>query len=322
MCTAISFKTKHHYFGRNLDLHHHYNEAVVITPRRYSFRFSNGDTLNTHNAFIGIATVANDYPLYYDAVNEHGLAIAGLNFPGNAVYHSACPDMLNISSYELIPRLLSQCRSVMEVEDLLVNANVTNTPFSTDLPTTPLHWLICDSKKSIAVESVADGLKIYENSVGILTNNPPFPYHMQNLNNYLNLTSEEPTNRFSNEISLEPYSLGMGAIGLPGDFSSASRFIRAAFTKLNAICNQDEFSSVSQFFHILDSVSQPTGCIRINKGLMKTIYSCCCNTDLGIYYYTSYDNRQITAVCLKDIYRDGKDLVVFPLRWEQNICYE
>ena len=85
MCTAITFQTRDHYFGRNLDFEHGFGEKVVITPRNYPFTFRNTGRLNTHYAIIGMAVVDNNYPLYFDGTNEAGLSMAGLYFPGNFV---------------------------------------------------------------------------------------------------------------------------------------------------------------------------------------------------------------------------------------------
>ena len=128
--------------------------------------------------------------------------------------------------------------------------NFLNLPFSEDLPLAELHWLISDDKESITVESVKEGIKIYENKVGVLTNNPTFDKQMFALNNYMYLSNREPECKFSKDFELKRYSRGMGAIGLPGDLSSQSRFIRATFVKLNSISKDTEKESVSQFFHI------------------------------------------------------------------------
>ena len=319
MCTAISFITKDHYFGRNLDLEYHYNEAVTITPKNYPFHFRRKPTIESHYSMIGIATVVNDYPLYYDATNEHGLSMAGLNFPGNAVYLPEESGKDNIAPFEFIPWILAQCKTVDEAKNLLTKVNLININFSNELPLSPLHWIICDKAVSIVVEPNADGIAVYDNPIGILTNNPPFPFHLQNLQNYMNLTREEPDNRFSDAIELKPYSRGMGAIGLPGDLSSASRFIRAAFTKLNSVCDTSESASISQFFHILGSVAQQSGCVKVNDGFERTIYTNCCNTDKGIYYYTTYENSQITAVSIHCEDLSNTKLTVYPLMMQQQI---
>ena len=319
MCTAITYMTKDHYFGRNLDLEYSYNEAVTITPRNFPLPFRCVNNLDRHYAMIGIATVEDGYPLYYDATNEKGLSMAGLNFPGNAVYKRKITGVDNITPFEFVPWILGQCANLTEAETLLSRTNLVNISFSDSLPLSPLHWLIADSERSIAVEPMANGLKIYDDPVGVLTNNPPFDYHVQNLKNYLNLTRDEPTNRFAPGIDLTPYSRGMGAMGLPGDLSSSSRFIKAAFTKLNSISGDSEAESISQFFHILGSVTQQNGCVRVGESFEKTVYSSCCNTDQGIYYYTTYDNSQITGVKLYNEDLDGSILSSYPILFEQQI---
>ena len=164
------------------------------------------------------------------------------------------------------------------------------------------------------------GIKVYENPVGVLTNNPPFDKQMFELNNDMNLSAKSPENKFATGLNLERYSRGMGAIGLPGDLSSQSRFIRVAFTKMNSISGASEKESVSQFFHILNSVDQQRGCCELeDKKYEITLYTSCCNTKKGIYYYTTYDNHQITAV---DMFKENLDsdvLVKYPLITEEQI---
>ena len=131
-----------------------------------------------------MATVVDDIPLYYEAANEKGLAMAGLNFPGNAVYHMAVEDKDNIAPFELIPWILGQCANVQEARKYLSKINLVNISFSEKMPLAPLHWMISDDKESIIVESMEDGLYIYEDKIGVLTNNPPYEYHRWNINNY------------------------------------------------------------------------------------------------------------------------------------------
>lgn len=320
MCTAVAFKTKDNYFGRNLDLEYSYHETVTVTPRNFKFNFKGAESVDSHYAMIGMAYVKDNYPLYYDAINEKGLGAAGLNFPGNAVYFKPCKDKTNIATFEFIQYILSECGSVREARDLIANINITDTGFSADLPVATLHWIIADKDEAIVAESVKDGLKIYENPVGVLTNNPTFDMQMFNLNNYMHLSINEPVNNLLE--GLKPYSRGMGAMGLPGDLSSQSRFVKAVFTKVNSVCKDGEEESVSQFFHILSSVEQQRGCVKLGDKYELTIYSSCCNTDKGIYYYKTYDNSRITAV---DMYKedlDGKELISYPLSVKQNILFQ
>ena len=260
MCTALTYSTKDHYFGRNLDLDVSYGESVTVTPR---------------------------------------------NFP-----------------FEFIPWILGQCASIADAKKLLANLNLVNINFSEDLPLSPLHWIIADQTQSIVVESVAEGLKIYDNPVGVLTNNPPFDYHLHNLTNYRHLTAATPANTFSPQLELGIHSLGMGGLGLPGDLSSPSRFVRAAFAKSNAASSSSEAESVGQFFHLLKSVAYAKGLCESGEGKYEyTIYSSCCNVDKGIYYYTTYENSQITAVQMNNEELDGTNLISYPLVNKEQINF-
>lgn len=322
MCTSLSFLTKDHYFGRTLDLECSYDEKVIITPKKYNLQFRLSKELNNHYAIIGIGTVVDNYPLYYDATNEKGLSIAGLNFPVSAKYSEIVKDKNNIGVFELIPWILGNCASVDEARELLTETNIVSMDFNEKYKTAELHWMISDKDYSIVLECVNDGMKIYYNPVHILTNNPEFPMQVFNLNNYMNVTREEPETRFAGGFDLNKYSRGMGGIGLPGDLSSMSRFVRGSFTRLNSVCGETEGESISQFFHILDSVSQTNGCVRVGDTFEKTVYASCCNTDKGIYYYKTYNNSQLSAVKLYDENLDDNNLITYHLINEQQINYQ
>ena len=321
MCTAVTYKTKYFYFGRTLDYEFSYKEEVTVTPRSFPFNFRNGEKTTKHYAFIGMAFV-QEIPLYYDAVNEKGLCMAGLNFVGNAHYNAGMRDKVNLAQFEFIPYILGKCATVEEVKEQLKNINITDEPYSDKLPVSALHWIISDKNSSITVECVRDGMKIYDNPAGVLTNNPPFDEQMFNLNNYMGLSPRQPENTFSDKLTLKTYSRGMGALGLPGDLSSQSRFVRVAFTKLNSVSGKTEEESVNQFFHILGSVEQQRGCCIVGeKEYEITIYTSCCNADKGIYYYTTYENHAISAVDMHAENLDGDKLVRYPLDKREKINF-
>ena len=321
MCTASNYITDNHYFGRNFDYEISYNERVTVTPRNYELKFRKTDDIKTHYAMIGMAAGIDEYPLYYDACNEKGLAIAGLNFAGNAVYREFEEDMVNITPFELIPYLLGTCSSVSEAREALGKINLVNINFADELPLSPLHWMISDEVEAIVVEPLAEGLKVYNNPVGVLTNNPPFDKQLFYLNNYRGLSNKNPENTFG--VDLEEYSRGMGAIGLPGDLSSASRFAKVAFTRANSYSDNDEASSVGQFFHILGSVEQQNGCTFIDDPDLYeyTIYTSCYNTNRAILYYRTYHNSQITAVDLNRENLDSSDLINYMLINEEQFNF-
>ena len=323
MCTAATYKTKDFYFGRTLDYEFSYGDEVTITPRNYVFDFREKEKIETHYAIIGMAYVTENYPLYYDAINEKGLGMAGLNFVGNAYYREKVEGKDNIAQFEFIPWILSQCASVAEAKKLIEKINLTNVQFNEKLPLAQLHWIISDSNESITVESVKEGIKVYQNSVGVLTNNPPFNQQMFELNKYMQLSSKSPENRFSKELNLEKYSRGMGAIGLPGDLSSQSRFVRVAFVKMNSKSSDTEEESVSQFFHILNSVDQQRGCCELDDGKYEiTIYTSCCNASKGIYYYTTYNNHQITAIDMNKEDLESENLMRYPIILNEQIKFQ
>lgn len=314
MCTAATYKTKDFYFGRTLDYEFSYGEEIAITPRNFQLSFQDMGMMDSHYAMIGMAHIIENYPLYYDAVNEKGLCMAGLNFEGNACYCAKDEEKDNVAQYEFIPWILSQCADVDEAKALIAKINLWDRPFNEQLPLAQLHWIISDKHGSITVESVKEGIFIYDNPVGVLTNNPPFPFQMFQLNNYMRLSTDNPGNHFSDELDLQAYSRGMGALGLPGDLSSASRFVRVAFTKLNSLSEEDEKASVSQFFHILGSVDQQRGCCHLGEDQYEiSIYTSCCNADKGIYYYKTYDNHGIIGVDMHRENLEAETLLLFPL---------
>ena len=323
MCTAATYKTKDFYFGRTLDYEFSYGDEVTVTPRTYPFSFRHMGRMESHYAIIGMAHVADNYPLYYDAMNEKGLCMAGLNFVGNAGYAEVTEGRKNVAQFECIPWILAQCAATAEARETLCKMNLVGTPFNEFLPTAQLHWLIADEYEAITVECMDGVIRVFDNPVGVLTNNPPFDRQMFALNNYMGLSPKQPKNSFSDKLSLKTYSRGMGALGLPGDLSSMSRFARVAFTKMNSRSGEGEGESVSQFFHILGSVEQQRGCCEVDDGKYEiTLYTSCANADRGIYYYTTYDNHQITAV---DMHREDLDsgaLIRYPLITGENIRFQ
>ncbi len=313
MCTAISLFANGHFFGRTLDYERSYGEGVVITPRHFVFKWRHNEMSCRHYAMTGMATIRAGYPLYYDAMNEKGLCAAGLLFAGNAVYLPPAHGYDNVASFEMIPWVLSQCATVTEVKALLRSVRITDTAFSADLPPAPLHWLVSDKGGSVVVEQTNNGLQVYDNPVGVLTNNPPFDYHLLHLTEFLQLRDTPPANTLYDKASLQPYSRGMGGVGLPGDYSSASRFVRAAFVKGHITPHEKKEDNIMQFFHALRSVEVPLGCVTLEDGSkVYSLYTSCCDVDAGIYRYTGYYTPDVISV---DMYREnltGDELLWYP----------
>ena len=314
MCTAICYRSNDSYFGRNLDLDRGYGEGVVITPRNYEINMRCEKPIKSHYAMIGMASVVDDFPLYYEATNEKGLSMAGLHFPESAVYRHLAQGKDNVTPFELIPWILAQCTCIAEAKALLERINLVNIHFSEQLLLSPLHWMISDKKCSIVAEPLKDGLKIYDDPFEVLCNDPPFEYHCTNVSNYMGLSTGRAVSQFEQRIPVKNYSLGMGALGLPGDYSSASRFIRALFVKENSVSEYNEGSNVNQFFHILNAVAMPRGCVRAAEGFAYTRYSSCCNVSRGIYYCTTYDGIGITSIRMQDVDLDRSQLYAYDVK--------
>ena len=260
---------------------------------------------------LGMAHVEDGYPLFYDGMNRHGIAMAALNFPCSAAYHPCQEGMNNIAPFEVIPWVLGQCSTIAQAEQLLARTNIIRADFNARLLATPLHWIIADRESTITVESASDGLHIYPNPVGVLTNEPPFPIQLSRLNEFLSLSPHPPINRFSHTLPLSPVSRGMGAMGLPGDWSSQSRFVRCAFAAHNS---PQSSSDVTQFFHLMSTVEVPRGCVQLaNNKEVISVYTSCCDLNAGIYHYVTHTNRQICAVNLHRCDLNTDTLSCFPL---------
>lgn len=315
MCTAIIFSPKDHYFGRNLDLEISFGQQVVITPRNYPFKFRQMPDMKQHYAMTGIALISDNYPLYFDAANEKGLGMAGLNYPDNAVYQEVAKGKDNISPFEFIPWVLSQCADVAEAKALIKKINLVKINFSAKMQLSPLHWLIADKTgDAITVECDHDGLHVYDNPIGCLTNNPQFPKQLTNLDNYADLSPAMPANNFAKEINFNGYSRGLGSHNLPGGMDSESRFVRVAFNKFNAPKADSEAENVATYFHILHSVEQQKGLDEVAPGQFEyTIYSDGTNLDTGVFYYTTYNHQQITKVDMNKEDLTASELITYPI---------
>ena len=296
MCTAMKIGDL---FGRTLDLEYTYGERVVSCPRDFPLALRHRPALTHHHAILGMATIADGYPLYYDAVNECGLAMAALHFPHSGRY----ADEGEVASFEVIPYVLGQCATVGEAKQLLENVTVCDTAFSAALPPSPLHWMAADADAAIVVESTAEGVSVYDDPVGVMTNEPPFPDQLRRWAEYAHLSAYEPA-------ETPPHSgRGSGAVGLPGDFTSPSRFARAAFVAAHSEAAEDP---VGQFFEAMTAVTVPRGCLRLaDGGRVVSQYTACMDLGRKIYYFRRYGQQRLHAVALTE--PEGTALATYPL---------
>jgi choloylglycine hydrolase len=281
MCTAIKYKTC---FGRTLDYDKRFGEELVRVEKGILLNFVHEGTRRTEYSIIGAARMVNGRPLFFDGMNDAGLCAAALNFPNIAFYRGERCGEVNIASFELISYILSSCKSVEEVRYKLRNLNITSESASADIPHAPLHWMVADMRESLVIEPLKDGVKMLEDPAEVLTNAPCLEYQLTRLADFMQLDSRPPQNNLKNELDLPPYSRGMGAIGLPGDWSSTSRFVRAVFVKEKL--DARNMSDTEALFEILNGVSVPYGCVITENGeSVGTQYTSCMDMRSGIYRY-------------------------------------
>lgn len=315
MCTGIRFidKDNNLYFGRNLDIECDCGQTVIVTPRNFKFKLNEMPDIVINKAIIGMGISLPQTPLYFDAANEDGLCMAGLNFPGNAYFYEHIEEgKMNITPNEFLMWTLGTFSKVSEVEEQLSNVRLINEPVSPQIPVAPLHWIISDAEKSIVVEQTKDGLKVYENTVGVLTNNPSFPWHLTNLNNYVGISNQDkaPT-QWSNQ-KVKAFGVGSGTVGLPGDSTPPSRFVRAAYALHSYPDVDGEIENVTKFFNILRNVAMPLGTVVNLDGKQEfTVYTSCYSAISKTYYYEKYNDFNTKKYKLNEENMNADDLVIF-----------
>lgn len=273
MCTALALCRQKRWFCRTLDIETPYGETVVLAPRLFRHLGCDGTQL----AMLGMAHLYSGAPLYYDAMNECGLAMAALRFPEYAVYHPKGEGKESVASFALIPRVLGSCRSIEEAKETLLGLTVTDEGVSSELLPTPLHWMISDGRRALAVEPLEGGLSVCDAKYGVLTNAPPIL--RQNENPHLKILE------------------GEDAAGLPGDFSSPSRYVRMAYIAQSA----REIDTPDKCFSLMDCVSVPEGAATgIDGRPIFTRYTACMDLSAGRYFFATATHRAPREVDLRD----------------------
>lgn len=317
MCTSLKLKYKDNYvFGRNLDLEYHFNEGVIAIKETYlmKYKFLKEEIVN--KKIMGIGSLIDNYPLFAEAMNEDGLCIAGLNYPGNAYYHKDSQEnKINLAPYELINYLLIKAKTVDEVKKLSQNIHLVAKSFKEGLPLSYLHYLISDKDKSIVLEPDKDGIKIYDNPYEVLTNNPSFPFHLENIKQYGNLSNKYYLNNLTSKSDLKPYCIGLNAHGLPGDSSSPSRFIKTLYLKERmeeTLSINDNL--VNEAFHIFASVGVIKGAALTSENKSEiTIYTSVLDPINFIYYYKTYEEMSVKKIVYSSIDFNDTKITYFKL---------
>ncbi len=313
MCTGVRFSDSkgNMFFGRNLDWSEGYGQRVVLTPRKFVYNSAFlGEMKPKAGAIIGMAIVVRSTPLYFDCVNEKGLAVAGLNFPGYAAYEKeAVQEKVNVAAYEFPLFVAMNFATVDEAEKALKKVAIVAKPINDKFLVSQLHFLIGDGKRSIVVEYTENGMEIYENKVDVLTNQPGYAWHKENLRNYLNLFPQTPKTIAWNGARMKAFGSGSLMRGLPGDYYSTSRFVRAAYLNTHYPTKESEMENVSRLFHTLAGVAMIDGAAEMADGKSEiTVYTGGYSAASKTYYYNTYENPAIVAVKMKDFKLDSQEI--------------
>ena len=314
MCTGIRFSDGQDsvYLARNLDWTSGYGQQVVLTPTGYAPRSPFGAVRSIEHATIGMGIVEEDTPLYFDAGNDAGLAVAGLNFPGYAAYAPGPVDgAVNVAAYEFPLWVCAQFASVDEVEAALKDVVIVDKPINDKYPSSLLHWIIADAERAIVVEHTSEGMQVFDDDVDVLTNQPGFAWHHENLRNYLNTSPEFPPETELGRAHLTPFGSGSHMRGIPGDYYSPSRFVRAAYVNAHYPTKSSEEENVSRAFHTLQQVAMVDGCAAMGSGEFEiTIYTGLFSSRTSTYYWNTYDDTRIRSVAMAEHPTDGDKLVM------------
>lgn len=281
----------------------------TIVPRGYiqQSMLPNGDTggmtFSSMYGYVGLAVVQPEWVV--DGMNEAGLSAGLFYFPAYGEYPEYNPeDRANtISDFQLVSWILSRFSTVEQVKNAIQNIRVT----SIDPRASTAHWRVTEpSGKQIIIEFTNGRAQVYDNELGVLTNSPEYPWQLKNLNNYVNLIPGTAGPIQFGPITLRAFGAGSGFLGLPGDFTPPSRFVRAAFLQNYSVRQKTSYDSAMQAFHILNNFDVPLGTefpvgkVPVN---MPSATQWTIATDMHdkiIYYNTMY-NRTLRSIDLNKI---------------------
>jgi len=307
--------------GRTVEFGVFLDTSIVVVPRNYEFTGTTtlgpGKRWKSKYASVGMILVDNE--VIVDGMNEKGLVTASFYFPGYAKYAVTTEKNrhISISSSDFTQWILSMFATVDEVREAIEKGEVAISPVLTPgFPpqVQPFHFIVYDrTGKSIVIEPLDGKLKIYDNPIGVITNSPTFDWHMTNLRNYVNLLAHTPDEVKVFGVTLKPLGQGAGMLGLPGDFTPPSRFVRATAFTATAVPAKTADGGVLQMFHILNNFDIPVGAARtIEDGKVYSDYTMLTvvrDTKNLRFYFKTYEDQRIKMVDMKKFDLNGKRIL-------------
>ncbi len=330
-CTTFILKAKDGsiIYGRTLEWGAFDAESdIVLVPRNLTFtsELSGGkEGMNWKNKYGFIAVNMLHNPLYLDGMNESGLSIRVLFFPGFAQYqpYEESSKSSTLNNAELTSYILGQFKSVEEIKETLPQIRVVyNLDYEKTFNNTPisLHYIVTDSNgSSIVIEYIDGKLNIYDSGIGVMTNSPTYDWHLSNLRNYSQLTpyGKAPGKRTVDGINFTPFGAGAGLTGLPGDYTPPSRFVRAFFFTNSSVTLEDADEAINQAARILNNFDIPKGCVREgthnNYSVDYTQWSVIGDIKNRKYYFWTEWNQQMQMVDLNALNFEGDKTISIPM---------
>ncbi|NKC68537.1 choloylglycine hydrolase family protein [Vagococcus fluvialis] len=306
MCTSIYLETldKKHLLARTMDFSFPLNCDIVYLPRNYNWESSSNNEKHSNKyGVIGAGRSLGKSYFLGDGVNEHGLAIAELYLPNKAVYQDNIEDgKTNLAPHEFITWALGKFKTIADLKKALSKVRLINSPAPLIDTVMPLHWIVTnDSGQCFVIEPTGKILHLKENPVGVMTNTPELEWHLENLNNYLNVRPKQFDSVSYGSLKAIPFSQGTGTLGLPGGFTPPERFVRAAFFKENIKKAKTEKEGVNTALKILSTVQIPKGIVVTsdNKEDYSQFTSIMCHQS-KTYYFKDYGNNRISEATIND----------------------
>lgn len=305
MCVAIRFNSTDGsmYFARNFDWSQSYNEKMVGLPRGCKVQYAHEGESEVKYDTFGLGIAYNGTVMYFDAMNEKSLAVAVLSLPETTKFSDVEDGKVNVACFEFPTWALANYADTYELEEALKNVAITAGGFDALEGVGGMHWIFADQKRSIVVESTVRGLEVFDDDLDIVTNEPGFAWHRQNVRNYLGVSSEVPaTENWGRSSDLKPVGHGPGMRGIPGDYSPVSRFVKSAFINANYPVQESEEDNVTRMFRTVGTVAVPLGAMKMEDGTWDyTLFQAGYSAKTMTCFYSTYDDPTIRTYRLADI---------------------
>lgn len=319
-CTGIKLTAKDGSLvhGRTLEFGIDVDISVAVIPRGYAFKGTTpkGEGMSYKAKYAAVGAIAFGNPALMDGINERGLAVGTFYFPGYAEYTETDQEnqQRSLSPVEFSNWILTQFESIDEIKSALPSVVIAPTVIKAwgNQPP-PFHYIVYDkSGESLVIEPVGGNLLTYDNKLGVFTNSPEFDWHMSNLRNYINLTPFNVEPVTLSGVTLKPFGEGSGMVGMPGDFTPPSRFVRAAIYSTTATPSKNAEEGILQVFHILNQFDIPIGVARAKEGNVvytdQTLLTAARDPQALKFYYKSYRDQAIKVVELKKFDLNAKEM--------------